>query len=81
MSSWLFPSIHIKCVMIHRHPPDQCMRLDGQCHLPEHHIWVMMSTVVKSYDTVSCLNTINKWIKYLPQRFVNILQPRKKFNS
>jgi len=67
--------------MIHRHPPDQCMRLDGQCHLPEHHIWVMMSTVVKSYDTVSCLNTINKWIKYLPQRFVNILQPRKKFNS
>jgi hypothetical protein len=59
--------------MIHRHPLDQRMRLDGQCHLPEHHIWVMMPTVVKSCDTISCLKTINKWIEHLPQKFVNIL--------
>ena len=39
------------CVVIHCHPPEQCMRLAGQCHLPDHHIWVMMLTVVKSCDT------------------------------
>jgi hypothetical protein len=29
------------CFMIHCQPPEQCMRLDGQCHLHEHQIWVM----------------------------------------
>lgn len=50
---------HYTCVMMHRHPPDQFTRLDGQCHLPEHHIWLMTHTVAKSCDTVSSLNTIN----------------------